>query len=59
MKATKYPRKYSSDSKLKINIDKTNSLIFNKSGRLIKTETVHCEVYMIEPGNLIRLKWKI
>ena len=41
--------KYSSDWKLKVNIDKTKSLIFNKSGRLIKTEKVCYKGYMIEP----------
>ena len=41
--------KYSSDWKLKINIDKTKSLIFNNSGRLIKTEKVYYKGCMIEP----------
>ena len=41
--------KYSSDWKFKVNIDKTKSLIFNKSGRLIKTEKVYYKGYMIEP----------
>ena len=41
--------KYPSDWKLKVNIDKTKSLIFNKSGRLIKTEKVYYKGDMIEP----------
>ena len=41
--------KYSSDWKLKVNIDKAKSLIFNKSGRLIKTEKVYYKGDMIEP----------
>ena len=43
------PAKYSSDWKLKVNTDKTKSLIFNKSGRLIKTEKVYYKGDMIEP----------
>ena len=41
--------KYSSDWKLKVNSDKTKSLIFNKSGRLLKTEKVDYNKDMIEP----------
>ena len=41
--------KYSADWKLKVNIDKTKSLIFNKSGRLIKTDKVYYKGDMIEP----------
>ena len=41
--------KYSADWKLKVNIDKTKSLNFNKSGRLIKTEKVYYKGDMIEP----------
>ena len=41
--------KYSSDWKLKVNIDKTKSLIFDKSGKLIKTEKVYYKGDMIEP----------
>ena len=43
------PTKYSSDSKLKDNIDKTKSLIFNKSGRSIKTEKIYYKGDTIEP----------
>ena len=43
------PAKYSSDWKLKVNTDKTKSLIFNKSCRLIKTEKVYYKGDMIEP----------
>ena len=42
--------KYSSDWKLKVNIDKTKRLTFNKSGRLIKTEKVYYKGDMIEPA---------
>ena len=41
--------KYSSDWKLKVNTDKTKSLSFNKSGRLIKTEKVYYNGDMMEP----------
>ena len=43
------PAKYSCNWKLKVNIDKIKSLIFNKSGRLIKTEKVYYKGDMIEP----------
>ena len=61
--------KYSSDWKLKDNIDKTKSLIFNKSGTREtgnKTKKRYYKGYVIEPtintrisGNLIKLKWQI
>ena len=41
--------KYSADWKRKVNIGKTKSLIFNKSGRLIKTEKVYYKGDMIKP----------
>ena len=41
--------KYSHDWKIKVNTDKIKSLIFNKSGRLIKTEKVYYKGDMIEP----------
>ena len=43
------PAKYSSDFKLKVNIDKTKSRSFNKSGRLLKTEKFYYKGDMIEP----------
>ena len=41
--------KYSADWKLNVNIDKTKSLIFNKSGTLIKTEKLYYKGDLMEP----------